>query len=137
MSSLDEFADTFFSDDDLDLFRVRAIELGLSVTGSARDQTFKTGKRLFYFDLNQGPIELADPTPERVYQLVSLARAYADDASYGEHHALLGLVAQVKELDAGKQAIYWARAYHASHEGRISLAGWLRQHDINLDSIYS
>lgn len=93
--------------------------------------------RKFSFDLNMGQIDINNAEPWRVMRLVTIARHFADDAMYGEHNALLGLVAQRRELEKGGN-VYWHRAYHVGANNNpawVSLQDWLIENGQNPDSV--
>jgi hypothetical protein len=81
----------------------------------------------FNFDLNQGEMSSVDQDPWKILLLVSLARSNAREEGYGEHNALLSLVARVSEIN--DRRVYWHRPYHVnalpSDTKWISLAEWL------------
>ncbi len=61
------------------------------------------------FDLNGGQL-LTRQELQVVWNLVRLARDYADSDGSGEHNALLQLVAKKSEL--GQEKVGWCRSYH-------------------------
>jgi hypothetical protein len=91
-------------------------------------ELFGTKEPHFFFDLNQGQIN-CPPDPPKVYRLVELARLHAESAGYGEHNALLNLVARRDELES--PSLYWHRSYHVNAsqnpERWISLRDWLKE----------
>jgi hypothetical protein len=103
-------------------FRREAMEEGLgggsAITTSAR----------FFLDLNQGPL-YAPADVEKIARLVELARKHAVEESYGEHGALLELVARREELDGA--VVMWHRSYHVNRgrvpDGWVSLRDWLAE----------
>ncbi len=104
------------------LFRREALEEGLgggsAITTSAR----------FFLDLNQGPL-YAPADVEKIIRLVELARKHAVDEAYGEHGALLQLVARRDELDDAM--VMWHRPYHVNmgrpSDDWVSLQDWLAE----------
>lgn len=104
-------------------FRRAARQQGFTIVGRGDAH----GGAMFEFDLNQGTVILVDPTPERVRQLVELARQYAQDPAYGEHQALLSLIARHIELE--EDIVYWKRRYYVEHsqDKWISLLQWLQE----------
>jgi len=83
-------------------FRTEAQERELILPWSAKCPRY-------FFDLNQGQLYTKQELPV-VWDLVKLARDHADNDTYGEHNALLQLVARVSELE--KESVYWHRPYH-------------------------
>jgi hypothetical protein len=72
-----------------------------------------------FFDINAGSYFSADDaSPAKLKELVELARKHADDDGYGDHHALLNLVANREELAAWEKGIgekttlLWHRSYY-------------------------
>ncbi len=107
-------------------FRRAARQQGFTIAGRGDAH----GRVLFVFDLNQGTVILVDPTPERVRQLVELARQYAQDPSFGEQQALLSLIACRSELEY--DIVSWERRYYVDHSCQskwISLNQWLQEND--------
>lgn len=92
----------------------------------------------FFFDLNSGQIHTKRDA-ESVMKVVQLARVAAESESYGDHQALLSLVARKSELSDSR--VYWHRPYHVNArtepEVWISLKDWLTEQGQNPDSIYS
>jgi hypothetical protein len=92
------------------------------------------GEQSHLFDLNQGTI-YACSEAAKVRGLVELARVHAPSSAYGEHHALLGLVARRVDLerfnDGRLLQLTWHRAYHvgalSDPEAFVSLADWLNE----------
>ncbi len=92
----------------------------------------------FFFDLNSGQI-YSKRDAESVMKVVQLAREAAASANYGDHIALLSLVADRSEL--GRNSVYWHRPYHVraidDPKVWISLKDWLKEHGQDPDSVYS
>jgi hypothetical protein len=92
----------------------------------------------FFFDLNSGQI-YTKRDAESAMKVVQLAREAAADEGYGDHNALLSLVAERSEL--GRNSVYWHRPYHVrasdDPEVWISLKDWLKEQGQNPDSVYS
>ena len=103
-------------------FRREAMEEGLgggsAITTSAR----------FFLDLNQGPL-YAPADVEKISRLVELARKHSVDETYGEHGALLQLVARREEFDG--TVVMWHRPYHVNMgclpDDWVSLHDWLAE----------
>ena len=93
-------------------FRNQALDAGLIT------QDYPLEAPSFNLDLNSGEINLTNPTPERLYELVKLARKNSEHASYGEHNAILGLATfrdKLADFNNGKY-ISWLRTYSFSRE---------------------
>ena len=65
----------------------------------------------FFFDLNQGQLYTSADTT-KIFRLVQISRDYADSDGYGEHNALLRLVADKTDLSKGSGNVSWKRPYH-------------------------
>ncbi len=103
--------------------RKEALNKGLSIE---RKEVNGCKSCLFHYDLNQGEI-FGVGGAESAAKLVRLAQSNAKYADYGEHYALLGLVADIKDLEpesVDDNIIYWRRSYHG---GRASEAISLHQ----------
>lgn len=108
--------------DDARNFRSDAQRVGLLVP--ERDR--RGGQRSFYLDLNQGQLYVV-PKAEDVLKLVQLARKHAESESYGEHLAILALVARRFELSEAR--VSWHRPYHVSSDDAITwitMREWLK-----------
>jgi hypothetical protein len=92
----------------------------------------------FFFDLNSGQI-YAKQDPESVMGVVRLAREAAHDDMYGDHNALLALVAARSEVNGDR--VYWHRPYHVGASDNpavwISLKDWLTENGQEPDSVFS
>jgi len=93
----------------------------------------------FYFDLTQGPIETI-PNPLIIYNLVKMARKFANSPGWGEHNSLLQLIAKREDLVPNKKYVYWHPSYHISEYSSeyserpkewITLHEWLKQNGYN------
>lgn len=84
-------------------------------------------KNTFFLDLNQGQL-VTEADPSKVMQVVRIARKHASSDGYGEHNAILQLVAYTAEIKKGGQ-VYWHRPYHMRNlTGMISMEDWLKKH---------
>lgn len=106
-------------------FRAAALAAGLTYS----DWPNQCGDTKFghNFNLNTGDI-VGMPEPHQVKALIEMAYAYATLGCYGEHMALLGLVADVADVEAfeaGRSQIILWRSSVSEGEGRISLRTWL------------
>lgn len=92
---------------------------------------------IFVFDLSQGRI-ITPSEPEKVMELVQLARDYAKRDQYGEHNSLLALVAPRDEVDYTSPC-HWSKLRYVNYNPKtwITLKEWLEQHGQNPDSIFS
>lgn len=78
----------------------------------------------YFFDLNQGSLRTKQSL-ETVWNLVRLARTYADSADYGEHNAMLHLVAKKSNLEQMSspddklafRTLSWSREHHVNPSG--------------------
>lgn len=103
-------------------FRLEIEKKGLIVeSGTKEDRPNNT----FYLDLNQGQFVI-EADPKKAMQVVRIARKYASSDGYGEHIAILDLVAFTKDIKEGGQ-IYWHRPYHVRGQTgkKISMSQWL------------
>ncbi|QQG41310.1 MAG: hypothetical protein HYV90_04025 [Candidatus Woesebacteria bacterium] len=82
-------------------------------------------KNTFFLDLNQGQL-VTEADPSKIMQVVRIARKYASSDSYGEHNAILQLVANTKDIEKGGR-VYWQRPYVVDPD-MISMKDWLKKH---------
>ena len=79
---------------------------------------FMPGTRMHCLGLDGGAVMLIDPTPERLYNLVKLARKHAKSTDNGEHKAILGLSVYENEVKrfnddrAPAYALHWSKRSH-------------------------
>lgn len=108
-------------------FQRAAFDAGLIILNGYDTET-EAEVRRFILNLNQGTIGLLNPSPDRVMQLVQLARTYGGDPS-----GLLHLRTKRAELsfDRGNHVL-WYRAYvvGSAQEGWLTLAVWLREYGL-------
>jgi len=86
-----------------------------------------TKKRKFYFNLKDGTF-FTPANPKKVFQLVKLARKYAESDRYGEHNALLQRMAKRNELN--NETVLWEKNYFEPEVAKnrwawVSLQDWL------------
>jgi len=119
-------------------FRNEASKMGVGFEAMSRNAE-RLPKPYFWFDLNQGNM-ISASDPATVIKLVELARDFAPADSFGEHNALLELVARKVDLEASEDHVYWHRWDHVdSHKepGKwISLKDWLITNGQNLYNVY-
>ncbi len=91
----------------------------------------------FHFVLQAGVITTrADAAV--VWEVVKLARKHSCCPGYGEHNAMLYAVARIDEIEHGSAT--WRNQYDLTDFAKnpkawITLADWLKAHDINVSSI--
>jgi hypothetical protein len=127
-------------------FREKAVELNLMV----EFRSHKDEKWRHFFDINAGSFYSFDDKPETVKRLVELARECAEDVGYGEHNALIQLVALKTEIvkwerKEGDKTLMWQRSYYAipirlpakerarEEEKWITLLGFLKARNLKPD----
>ena len=92
------------------------------------------GTKFYNLPLGHGVIVLIDPTPERLYELLKLARQCADSKDYGEHNIMLRLSIPLKELNGNKPEKRW-RPKIDKTDGWISIEELLRDGKFDLSDI--
>ena len=102
-------------------FRLEILQKGLIVEPDTKENR---PKNAFFLDLNQGQFVI-EADPKKVMRVVRIARKHADFDGYGEHNAILDLIAHIEQIKDGGQ-IYWHRPYHVKdRSGMISMRNWL------------
>src|SRR5512142_3489178 len=97
-----------------ELFHREIMRKGLSLGTYPRTGTS------FFLDLNSGSIYV-EANPLKVMRIVRIARKYAEGDEYGDHNAILDLVADKAKLAKGGK-IYWERPYFVHNKrGYISM----------------
>ena len=113
---------------DVMAFRKQAEELGLSLANSSS----KDHNRVFMLDLNNAGTIYVPGHPEKVLELVKLARTYEKFEEFGEHVAILNLFAKKQELEE-ESYINWYRPWLANfgrpEDAWIQLGQWLQENE--------
>ena len=111
-------------------FRRLAEEAGLI----ANYDNINPGTACYELSFNHGIIVLINPTPERLYELLKLARRYANSKDYGEHNIMLRLSIPLKELNGNQPEKRW-RPKIDKNDGWVSIEELLRDHKFDLSGI--
>ena len=90
-------------------------------------------KNYFSFDLNEGTL-VTEKDPKKVMAVLRLARKYSDMPDFGEHAAILDLVAYEKDLIQGGP-VFWLRWPGFRPAGTITVRDWLRLNGQDPDSL--
>ncbi len=112
-------------------FRNQALDSGLIT------REYPLENPSFNLDLSSGEINLTNPTPERLYELVKLARKNSDRASYGEHNTILGLATFRDKLEDFNSTKYlsWLRTYsflRETEENMVTVKQYLKENGFDL-----
>ena len=114
-------------------FRSLAKEAGLI----ANYDNIQPGIKYYHLPLGHGVIVLIDPTPERLYELLKLARQCGDDENIGEHNPLLALSIPLEQLNNARTlGKHWYSIFGFSkQDGWVSIEEFLRAGGFDLSGI--
>ena len=114
-------------------FRRLAEEAGLI----ANYDNIQPSTKYYNLSLHHGVIFLINPTPERLYELLKLARQCGDDKNFGEHNPLLALSIPIEQLNEDRTiGKYWYPIYSFDKkDGWISIEEFLRDRGFDLSDI--
>ena len=111
-------------------FRSLAKEAGLI----ANYDNIQRGTTCYELSFHHGIIVLINPTHERLYKLLKLARQCADSKDYGEHNIMLRLSIPFKELNDNQPEKRW-RPKIDKNDGWVSIEEFLRDRKFDLSGI--
>ena len=103
-------------------------QLGIE-TGLLHDKK-EDGRKYWTIDLNASPLYLVDPTPERLYKLIKIARQFAivmpGQSAKGQLRVILNLTANRTRADRG-ESLCWLR-----YSGSITVKQFLQENKFDL-----
>ncbi len=109
-------------------FRETAQQRGLTVTE-------KIAPRFFKFELTHGEIHVV-PKPDKVFDLLGMAREFASNPDFGDHKALLRHAALRDDL-LDSPIVVWVKGgsplVKRDPKNWVMLEDWLKEHGYNTD----